>query len=585
MTSPFIYIEMKKRFTLLSMLAVIGLMAQESRIITGRIFDGEQPLEDVKIHRGDETNSIFTDADGMYSIEAIPGDIIHYVYTGMKEYRVRVEDVTQYLNLIMIPDVQELDEVTVTRSKRRSQQELAMEYRSNPDLIRTAFGIIDARSAPGNVQVVTEDEIMPIGLNILDVIRNRFPGVRTFGNGQQGGYISIRGQGSVASPRAAIYDIDGQIFSSTPLWLDVNNIKRMAIVNSMAYGARYGTVGGGGIVIVNTVSGQAAMPQTGDLALLRNNFVKDDIPDAEDLAYDAPQYVTALKSANTFDEARSVYEAYKPKYSASPYFFLDAYAHFANLDGGKAWASVILEENQQRFAHNPVLLKGLAYLLEEQGAYKEALQVYKEVFIMRPHYSQSYLDIARAYRAVGEISKSAAIFARYKYLIDEGFLTKTKDFWKVLQHESDNLLALEGRRIGQRVRNILTDPYVEGTTRVVFEWNDSEAEFELQFVNPGGQYFTWKHTYAANDERISDEKENGYSITEYVVDQNLPGNWSVNVKYLGNKSLTPTYLKVTIFTSYGEQAQQKQVRTFKLLLKGVNQRLFNFENPGRVATR
>ena len=203
---------------------------------------------------------------------------------------------------------------------------------------------------------------------------------------------------------------------------------------------------------------------------------------------------------------------------------------------------------------------------------------------MRPHYSQSYLDMARAYREVGEISKSAAMFARYKYLIEEGFIAQTKDFWKVLQHESDNLLALEGRRIGQRVRNILTDPYVEGTTRVVFEWNDSEAEFDMQFVNPGGQYYTWKHSFAANEERITDEKDNGYSITEYVVDQNLPGDWTVNVKYLGNKSLTPTYLKVTVYTSYGERAQRKQTRTYKLLLKGVNQRLFSFENPGRVGT-
>lgn len=564
-----------------------GSLAQESRVIFGRIMDGDTPLKDVRIHRGDETTPVFTDAEGTYRIEAVPGDILHYSYTGMKEYRVRVEDVTEFLNLVMIPDVQELEEVTVSRKRKKSQRELAFEYRTNTDLIRTAFGIIDVRKTPVNVLVVTEDEIMPIGLNVLDVLRNRFPGVQVYGNAQQGGLITSRGLGSINNPRSFIWDIDGQVFFNTPLWLDVNNIKRIAIINALAFTARYGAIGGAGVIIINTVGGEASMPKAGDLARLKNNFIKDEIPGKEDLATDAPNYIKELKSASNLEEAKTIYEKYKPQYVASPYFFMDAYSYFASRNDGAQFAGMILEDNKYRYSNNPVLMKGVAYLLEEQGKASEALELYKEIFIMRPHYSQSYLDLARAYRSAGEIGKSASIFARYKYLLDEGFLNSSKEFWKVLQHESDNLLALEGKDIGQRVRslNILTDPYVDGSTRVVFEWNDSEAEFELQFVNPGDQFYTWKHTYAANEERIADEKDNGYSIAEYVINESLPGTWTVNAKYLGNKSLTPTYLKVTVYTSYGERSQRKQVRTFKLFLKGVNQRLFSFENPSRVSVR
>ena len=564
-----------------------GLLAQESRLIKGKIMDGDSPLEDVRIHRGDETTPVFTDSEGAYSIEAVPGDVLHYSFTGMKEYRVRVEDVTQFLNLVMIPEVNELEEVTVSKKRKRSQQELAYEYRTNPDLIRTAFGIIDARTAPGRVRIISGDEIAPVGLCLLDVVRNRFTGVWAVGDCQRGGYITIRGLGSVANPRVAIYDVDGQIFQDAPLWLDVNSIRRMAIVSSLAFNARYGSFGGGGVIIINTVQGQAAMPKNADLARLRNNYLKDDVPEENDLVTDAPDYIKELKSAASLVEAKGIYEKYKPQYVASPYFFMDAYSYFASRNDGKGFAETILEENRYRYSNNPVLMKGVAYLLEEQGKTSEALELYKEIFIMRPHYSQSYLDLARAYRSAGEIGKAASMFARYKYLLEEGFMSSSKEFWKVLQHESDNLLALEGKDIGQRVRslNILTDPYVDGSTRVVFEWNDSEAEFELQFVNPGDQFYTWKHTYAANEERIADEKDNGYSIAEYVIDGNLPGTWTVNAKYLGNKSLTPTYLKVTVYTSYGERSQQKQVRTFKMLLKGVNQRLFSFENPSRVSVR
>ncbi|NND15669.1 MAG: hypothetical protein HKN89_05045, partial [Eudoraea sp.] len=168
---------MKNLLILVSFFYSSVILGQESRIIFGRIMDGNTPLQDVRIHGGDETKPVFTDAEGTYSIEAVPGDVLHYSYTGMKEYRVRVEDVTKFLNLVMIPDVQELDEVTISKKRKKSQRELTFEYRSNPNLIRTAYGIIDTRTAPGQVRMVSGDEIMPIGLNILDVINRRFPGV------------------------------------------------------------------------------------------------------------------------------------------------------------------------------------------------------------------------------------------------------------------------------------------------------------------------------------------------------------------------------------------------------------------------
>ncbi|MDH3796628.1 MAG: hypothetical protein OER83_07130, partial [Flavobacteriaceae bacterium] len=252
---------------------------------------------------------------------------------------------------------------------------------------------------------------------------------------------------------------------------------------------------------------------------------------------------------------------------------------------GEQMAAMILEENKAKISSNPVLMKGLAYILEENGKNEAALELYKEVFILRPHYSQSYLDLARAYRAVGKIGRAAAIFARYKYLVEEGFLSKSEEFGKILQHENDNLLALDGRSIGRRVRDILTDPFVDGTTRVVFEWSDSEAEFELQFVNPGGQYYTWKHTYADSEKRIAEEKEKGYSIAEYIIDGNLPGTWAVNATYLGNKSLTPTHLKVTVYSAYGERSQGQEIRHFKLFLQDVNQKLFTISNGSSVVLR
>ena len=576
---------MKNLIRIVSFFFVLGICAQESRVVSGKITDGMNPLKDAQIQNGDEGAQVFTDESGAYEIEAVTGDVLRFTYSGKKDYKIRVEDVTRFLNLIMIPDVQELDEVTVTRIKRKSQQDLALEYQSNPNLMRTAYGIIDTRKAPGQVRIISGDEIAPVGLCILDVIRNRFPGIRAVGDCQRGGYITSRGVGSVSNPKVVIWDIDGQVFTETPIWLDVTNIARMAIMPSLAFTARYGAAGGGGIIIINTVQGKASMLKNGDLARLRNNYIKESVPGDKELAEDKPAYLNELHKARQLQDAVNVFDKYSNQYSASPYFFMDMYAYFSSRNDGGQMAAQILEDNKAKIDGNPVLLKGLAYMLEENGKNKEALEVYKEVFILRPHYSQSYLDLARAYREAGEIGKSANIYARYKYLLEEEFLFRSNEFGKILQHESDNLLSVDGRKIGKRVQNILTDPFVDGTTRVVFEWNDSEAEFELQFVNPGGQYYTWKHTYAASEDRIADEKDKGYSIAEYIIDKNLPGTWTVNAKYLGNKSLTPTYLKVTVYAPYGDRTQRRQVRQYKLFLKDVNQKLFTLSNGSSVVAR
>jgi hypothetical protein len=54
----------------------------------------------------------------------------------------------------------------------------------------------------------------------------------------------------------------------------------------------------------------------------------------------------------------------------------------------------------------------------------------------------------------------------------------------------------------------------------------------------------------------------------------MPGMWQVNAKYLGNKRLTPSYLKGTVYNHYGTAAQRKETKVFKLGLKNVNQELF-----------
>jgi tetratricopeptide (TPR) repeat protein len=392
--------------------------------------------------------------------------------------------------------------------------------------------------------------------------------------------VIIRGAGSISNPRSAVFDVDGLVLTQPPCWLDPLQIKRMAIIPTIAFSARYGAVGNGGVVVINTISGNPQDPKIVDQARLRNNYVKEQALGAAAVAQSEPTYMTALREVNSSQEAKTIYNRYAEQYSGSPYFYLDTYQHFHDRLNDQDFADQIIRENRFRFDNNAAVLKGLAYIYQEQGRSGMALDVLKDVFILRPQYSQSYQDLATAYEDARSYDKAAGMYARYKYLIDENFLMESEYFSKIIQHESDNFLKLHAGKAGIGLKKVLTDPYVENTTRVVVEWNDTEAEFELQFVNPEGQYHTWKHTYADNEERLVDEKMKGYSMEEHIIDNALPGLWEVNVRYLGNKSLTPTYLKVTTYYNYGERDQQKEVNTFKLTLKDNWQKLLSINNPG-----
>ncbi len=598
---------MKKLGTLFLCLLFVQFASygqENERILKGKVTDGTNPIENVTVAIQDKTSTTKTDVEGYYQINVATGDVVTYTYMAMKTVTIKIEDVTRILNPVMVPDITELDEVVVEASKRRSQKDMEEDYTVNKRIIRTAWGYLDADRAAGNIRMLSEEEISPVSLCILDVIRSRFPGVRVIGSCttggnttdtgvgsggslQVGGYVIIRGLASLTGSTAAIFDVDGQIFTDTPVWIDVNNIKRIAILYNLATTATYGNLGRGGVIVINTIGGNPQNGEIVDLARLKNNFLKSKVLTKSEVAANTPQYMKELQASTSVEEAKKVYEKYNNQYGSSPYFFIDASNYFHDTMKDVSFADEIIDNNLGAFKGNAVLLKALAYNYEEQGRFKKANKAYKDAFILRPNYAQSYLDMANSYRDINEIKQAASLYARYEYLIQEGFLERdTVGFEPIISREYNNLLMLKKGAVvkGNKSKNLyIADEGFEGT-RLVFEWNDSEAEFDLQFVNPGNQYHTWNHSLADNSDTITLEKEFGYNTTEYLLDGSLPGQWKINVNYLGNKSLTPTYLKATIYHNYGSKAQRKEVKVFKLSLKNVNHELFKLQSNSSVLT-
>ena len=609
---------MKKICMLIWFVGPLLMAQQDLKTIRGQVDDGRAPLPDVAISVEGKTTSVFTDADGRYTVEAAPGDVLRYTYQGMKPLRIRVEDVTRILSPSMVMDVAELEEVVVVGSNRKTQKELAIEYPFNERLIRTAYGILNADTAPGNIRFMTEEEITPVFVCILDLLRNRFAGVRVVGDcsgtgappGAEGQLtniqgtpqrdsdsfqefdnlgpqrVFIRGNSSIFQQRAAIFDVDGLIFTEPPIWLDINQIKRLAILNNFATSTMYGQVGAGGVVVINTLAGAPKGGKITDLARLRNNFQTGRVLSRAEVEAGQPTYYTEMAAAPSTAAAWEVYQKYAPRYAGSAYFFLDAYRHFHDVRSDVAFADEIIDSHTYLFHKNPVHLKALAYTYQAQSRAEKAHEAYKQVMRLRPNYGQSYMDMANSYRDLGAYDKAAAQYKRYDYLVAENMIpADSTDFLPILNREYNNLLFLHAPAlvsVENRASLYVEEEDFQGT-RLVFEWNDGEAEFDLQFVNPENQYELWKHSLAHDAEAIMKEKEIGFNTEEFLIDGSLPGTWEVNVRYRGNKSLTPTYLKVRIYDNYGTRSQREEVRVFKLSLRDVNQRLFTLTRGATVA--
>ena len=559
-------------------------LAYGQKTITGRVTDGKSPLSNVQIANLASGSKTTSDAEGQYQIMAEPRQELRYTYMGMDTVTIMVEDVTRILNVKMNPKVEELDEVTVSKTILKGQKEMKLQYDSNPNIVKSAFGFIDKEASAFSMRILSEEELDPVP-NLNLVIQGRFAGVNSFCDERGNLIVSMRGPESISSPRRAVFDVDGMVLNTVSCFQFAGNIKRMAFIPSLKATSLYGTIGLGGVVVINTKTGTITPGENNkpyDYAILRNNFVEEGDVIENVTEQTLPNYSKQLRQSNSVAEAKTTYNANRATYGNHPHFLLDSYAYFYEERGEESYADEIMERFVQVTDKNPVMLKALAYTLESENRYEKAHEINKKVYTLRPDYAQSFIDVANSYRNLGQPKSATTLYARHAYLQDEGMLPiDSMELGTIMKREMQNLFTLENSTLKIKNRKKAKDD--DFSTRLVFEWNDSEAEFDLQFVNPGNQYFNWKHTLTEMPERIQSEKRLGYSMADFLLDDELQGNWKVNATYHGNKQLTPSYLKVTIYRNYGSKLQSKDIKVYRLGTKGANQHLFDFYLPSRVA--
>ena len=580
---------MKKIFFIITLLISSNLIAQQStklnslKEISGFITHTGTPLTDVNIVVKNTTRGTKTNKKGFYKIKANVGEIIVFSYVGMKVIKIVVEDVTTVLNISMKIGENELDEVTITAKK---EEKSSYSKIKKPKLLQTGRGIINTRSAGYGTSYVKGEDLSLASGSLAQALIGKIGHFRlvTDDNGDE--FITFRGATSFVQSTAAIWEVDGIIYKVAPT-IDFNNIEDITVIKSYIGTNNYGSEGRGGVIVVRTKTG--ALRKARDVYSKSNpytnkEYYSDDAQSINKLTSRQAQYLDVFDTISNTSKAFEAYQNMVEKNKHKIDFHLNVSNYFKNVYNDAIHSEAILSDLEVFAAANPEILKTIAYTYQKRHLHKKAINVYKKVIKLRPKHAQSFRDLANAYVHDKNYPSAWKVYMNYLY---KGNKLEENGIGEIMYREMEALYTQKKEAAKIRESFKLKEENIDRTVdvRMVFEWNTSEAEFVLEFVNPQKQSYSIEHSLDKSEDLILDEKLNGYSSKEFVIDKLGTGDWLVNVNYLGNKTYAPTYLKVTVYHNWERSNQTEEIHLFKLTRKNVKIQLLKLNANSSTYTK
>ena len=524
------------------------------REISGYVTGHGTLLPNVRVAIKKSTRETITDKKGYYNIQAARGEVLVFSYMGLKSMEIIVEDVTRELDVSLVKDTRMLNEVKLNASANNVVV---------PEKFEANYGTVDRKRLGFSSNYLAGENLNMGGVDLINALRGKIPGYQVFTmNNEQ--RVQLRKGGGTA-----LWEIDGVLFEGEPPYIDLTTIESVNVIKSPGSIARYGHLAAGGVIIVRTED-KARLKTTPERVNTSSgtnkNYYRKDAVALKSQSYVKPNYHSALEGLQGSEETLERFEKFLPVYEEDATFYLDFARQLMEKENDKEASLEVLSMGQNNLFYDPVGLKSLAYFYQEHDMDLEALRVYLRILSLRPEYAQSYRDLASTYRSIGMIENS---WNYYMFYLNKVKSLGGSSIGETIYHEMEEIHYRMPKGFRPKEAFVSKSPLkdVPKDVRLIFEWDNSEAEFELEFVNPQGQAFSFIHTYEYNDRQINDEKTRGYSSREYVIDELDENGWLVNLTYFGNKSNKPTYLKVTEVRNWARKGQNEEVSLLKLMEK------------------
>ena len=534
----------------------------------GKIFSISGPIQGATVRIKNSLIEAQSDFDGYFNIDAQKGDLLIVNYLGMIEKQTTVEDFND-LYILLKTETQILDEVVLSSTNKNGENE-----------VDTGYGKKNADAVGYSISTITKEDISPGASTFADVIRGQFSGVRIEGFSTP--RVIIRGgTGSLNTPAYAIYDIDGLIFEDFPTFINPQQIESVTVLKSYGATNRYGSVGRGGVFVIKMNNLYKGSSQTLDSALIKGNDYTEELSMIG--LEENSKYLDELELSFSFENAKDIYESQTSilEFKSVPYY-LDCFDYFKRWDDDFAFS--ILTSAVISAKSNPKALKALAYKMETIDRNLEAELVYEHLFKIRPFHEQSYRDLALIYSKNKKYVLAADIYK--KILLNSIEDVKVLGLQKTIANEAYHLYTTNRdafdfknfpvdvlKRLLPNIdlnKKIKQNDFIKSKDfgydyRVVFDWSDSNIEFNVQFVSPSKKFFNWSHTKFENKDQLIDEIKFGYNTEEFIIDDSQKGEWLINIdNFSMESSINPTFLKYTVYKNYGRVNEIQKTKIINL---------------------
>ena len=551
----------------------------DDNYIFGKIFSVKGPIQGASVKVKNSLIEAKSNFDGYFKIKANLNDILEIDYLGMIEKQLLIKDLDDKY-ILLKTDAQILDQVTITGTTELN------------DEVETSYGKKKKKSVGFSTSTINSEEISPSAVTVVDAIRGKFTNVQVAynqdgaatGNKQQ---IYVRGGTlSINNSAAAIFDVEGLIYTDVPDFIDPQQIESITLLRSMGATNRYGSQGRGGVFLIKMKSLSRKTKRLLNSLKIKGNDYTEQIYRID---FDSikPYYIRDFKDANSILEAKKQFNSLKNgMYELSIPFHIESYNYFKNLDNN--FAVSILKTIAEKAKDNPKALKTIAFKLEEGGDYENAKIIYQRLLKIRPLDEQSYRDLALVYKETGQYELSASLYNKMlnNKLSDANILGLQETVVNEASHlywtKSDKLVITEFPLKTLKTFIPKNDWKNFGYDyRIIFDWNDPAVEFNIQFVDPKKKYFNWSHTIIDDKEILEDELNYGYNTEEFIIEKSDKGKWIVNIEnYTIEDDSNPTFIKYTVYKNYGRPNEIKKVEVLDLskLKQKITLDILNYYN-------
>ncbi len=527
---------------------------QKAITVRGMVSNENGPLQDVAIILKDSGKGTLTLGDGSFAIKATDGDSLIFQFLGKRTVMLLIGQNSNFLDVVLEDAPESLDEVVVVQKEKIQwlPKEKVLGY--------------------GGMQTIGKKDITVSSGSLNESLVGKISGLQTNKDGLS--MSIIRGFSSITYSNYPLIIIDGapmprpdfkgQRDVSTDVMniVNPNDVVSVKVLKGLAAANRYGGEGANGVILIQTIYGNVKLSEqkdnkTTNSALLRDNIFTGELKIAsQDL--DKP-YLQAIKAQSTVKESYRIYLEERDAYSTDPYYFINVHNFFQKSDS--ELAEDILNSALAVAGTDIAALRTIAFYHEKAERYKQASAIYQQIVKLDSSRIQGYRDLANVNIQAGNTKEG---LKSYLELLKPDFQPELspKSVKDIVTIELKNLIYRKGKEldVSKVVSAYKTAPRYDA--RVLLEWNNSETEFEVEFISPFKRISKWSHTIKDNQERIQNELRYGFQIEESLLSQVQKGTWYLNVRTIGVKEGAPLYLKCTVYYYYGQAGQYTTQEVF-----------------------